>query len=793
MNTFSLKEAALNYAKQGKKVFPLWGITNGQCDCGKSRCVAGKHPILSGGFKDASSDLKTVAKFWDKNPNANIGLVVGKEAGLLVLDIDPRNGGSQSYENLVNTMPLPETYTVETSRGGRHFYFAYPKKDLDAIRWPANSFQGIDLKHNGYVVAPPSMHQTGERYKVIENNEVVELPQDVIELISLPQRDSSFAASKDDPETEEKILSALEYISPIQCDYDTWLNVGMAIYSWDPSRLDLWDEWSRVDVVRYKSAEMQIKWNSFGKNTRESSITLGTLFNLAKRRGWVFDENQKKYSMAQRCFPIVDFPFDIFPSQLQRLFFLIGKQIQVAPEPGACMALAIIGAAWGNSVRLQVQNQQFISPFIWFILIAKTGYGKTPIEEILTREIKSRESGLFTSYVDELKTYNSLDEKEKKKAPRPTYKTCISSDFTIEGLAKLFLSNPRGILIVKDEVMGVLNGLNQYKGKGGNDREKFLELFNAQSWKRDRVSEPVFIPQTGASIIGGAQPFAIKELFSEKGILDGMLPRFLFYVAKDMSKKYSKESFISSSDLEAWNQLVLSAYKVELYEKYDGNVEHQVIKLSDEALDYYLERLNSVESVRNLLEPSIQACIPKQMTYFSKFCLILHCMDCLVKSKKVNHQPVSKATVMNAYRLVQFFMGQMVDSFVSNGEPDKSYSDETRMIRILKTLFSELKTDRITLESIRQKYNEELPPEFNLNANQSQRISKILRGLGLSTTRGSKGYYYVIWNQSKMDELTKKYAPPASPPPPDVSNLVNEVTEVNPGLKEESSPLIEEF
>jgi hypothetical protein len=82
---------------------------------------------------------------------------------VIVIDIDPRNGGSiGDLEALVG--PLPATLTVWSGRndGGRHLYFLRPAGQLTSTRLP----EGIDLKANGYVIAPPSIHPaTGLPYK----------------------------------------------------------------------------------------------------------------------------------------------------------------------------------------------------------------------------------------------------------------------------------------------------------------------------------------------------------------------------------------------------------------------------------------------------------------------------------------------------------------------------------------------------------------------------------------------------------------------------------------------------
>jgi len=97
------------------------------------------------------------------NEPANIGIVTGKISGLCVLDVDRKSGGLETLELLTAEFgPLPETPTVVTGGGGRHFYFA-----AHGIRNSAGVLgDGLDIRgEGGYVVCPPSIHENGTSYK----------------------------------------------------------------------------------------------------------------------------------------------------------------------------------------------------------------------------------------------------------------------------------------------------------------------------------------------------------------------------------------------------------------------------------------------------------------------------------------------------------------------------------------------------------------------------------------------------------------------------------------------------
>jgi uncharacterized protein (DUF927 family) len=159
---WTVTEAALWYAANGFPVFPVHCAPNGRCSCRKSDCEhPGKHPRTKHGFKDATTDPEQIKRWWGKWPDANIGIPTGPDSRLLILDIDPRNGGEDSWKSLVLVHGPLETAEQMTGGGGRHIALIDPGVDV-----PSSLAPGIDIKASGgYFIAAPSMHARGRRYE----------------------------------------------------------------------------------------------------------------------------------------------------------------------------------------------------------------------------------------------------------------------------------------------------------------------------------------------------------------------------------------------------------------------------------------------------------------------------------------------------------------------------------------------------------------------------------------------------------------------------------------------------
>lgn len=136
-------EAADLYVSLGFQVFPLGH--------------GSKLPAIKGGkgFKDASDDPKKIDAWARAYPKCNIAIATGEPSGIVVIDVDPRNGGFGSISKLAGAGNLfPPCPTAKTGNNGRHMYFRLPeglKSSKDRLG------PGIDVKSTGgYVVAAPS-------------------------------------------------------------------------------------------------------------------------------------------------------------------------------------------------------------------------------------------------------------------------------------------------------------------------------------------------------------------------------------------------------------------------------------------------------------------------------------------------------------------------------------------------------------------------------------------------------------------------------------------------------------
>jgi hypothetical protein len=128
---------------------------------------------------EASTDADTLAAWWRRWPWANIGIATGARSGLIVVDVD-RPAGEASLRLLEAELgPLAVTLRAVTGGGGLHLLYSHPgglRNRVGGLPGYAEALPNVDLRADGgAIVAPPSSHVSGARYRWVDPSVAVAL------------------------------------------------------------------------------------------------------------------------------------------------------------------------------------------------------------------------------------------------------------------------------------------------------------------------------------------------------------------------------------------------------------------------------------------------------------------------------------------------------------------------------------------------------------------------------------------------------------------------------------------
>jgi hypothetical protein len=240
----------------------------------------GKRPIHNDWTKRPYSSAKVLT--WCMEHNHNVG--VRLPADIVVIDIDPRNGGNEGWDTLTMEYGVDEAIfpCTITGSGGRH-YWARKPVDLP-IRDTLPGFDGVEFKSKGrQVVAAGSIHpETEEHYRWDDDApapyDIPEIPEALLHAITRPQRTAVTSGGQLDQEEAEKVLSRLD---PQDFrSHDKWLHLMMSIHhaTLGDARQE-WVDWCISDPQYAHDAE-QIgrRWDSLHTEKSDGPMVgIGTL------------------------------------------------------------------------------------------------------------------------------------------------------------------------------------------------------------------------------------------------------------------------------------------------------------------------------------------------------------------------------------------------------------------------------------------------------------------------------------------------------------------------------------
>lgn len=281
-----------DYREAGFHIFGLHGAdANGVCLCEDPSCKAPyKHPISKGWQHTPEWDDQQIVDM-EKAGQFDTGFGVLCK-GYLVIDVDARNGGVESFqklnEDLGSTALMSAGLVVRTGSGGgsRHLYFKAPEGISLQIKLP--QYPGIDFKSSGYVVGAGSLHESGERYEILIGSvhDIEQAPQVLIDLLRKPESHRTLVNDRQIDVSNNDLVSMLAFIDP-NCDHDQWIKCGMAIHhASNGSAFEIWDEWSAKGKTYPGTKQLSKRWDTFGKSERP--VTLGTLAHFAELGGWAW-------------------------------------------------------------------------------------------------------------------------------------------------------------------------------------------------------------------------------------------------------------------------------------------------------------------------------------------------------------------------------------------------------------------------------------------------------------------------------------------------------------------------
>ena len=306
--------------------------------------------------------------------------------------------------------------------------------------------------------------------------------------------------------------------------------------------------------------------------------------------------------------PDMGIPLDCLPQKMQRTILDLAHYENYNIEYTTACMLSATATAIGNTCHVLIKGTWQSSPALFMMLVGRPGTGKTPPLMFAYRPLRKQDEERLYQYQRDLDIYlSSIGSADVNDMKRPKYQKTVISDTTIEGLIQQHGNNPRGVACVVDEIIGLFKSVERY-GKGSNLIETFLSAYSGEAIDVIRKTDPrpVYIKRPCINIIGSVQTGLLSRICSPDNLTNGLIDRFLFVYPKNQKISLWESGSISDwkTDFhEDWQAVIDKILVTECaFDEKTSTVVPQVLKMSDEARQYFFEWVNGIITQINAIE-----------------------------------------------------------------------------------------------------------------------------------------------------------------------------------------------
>jgi hypothetical protein len=364
----------------------------------------------------------------------------------------------------------------------------------------------------------------------------------------------------------EQLGSLLQTIPANKLGYHEWRAVGEALHwygqnnggvkGYNTALETLWDGWSEFDLRpgQYDAGQCRDLWREFreaGETPSGDLVQIMHRFGVALplvaadnvlpfRRADSPEDDQEGIGRSEvaTVMDLAQSGADIealLPS-LYKPLTAKARRFNVPVEPFVGDLLGVGGSLLPSKTRLVIEAGYAVPPILWVGNVGKSGAAKSPILQALINallQLQAEEFGQYqhkcTLFDQQLEAWNK--DRKGPKPQAPILRHYYTGDATIEAIVQIMSNQPNnGLAVIVDELAGLVNGFNEYKGGGGADQQRWLTAYNGAPLKSDRKnSGTLMADRPNICIVGTIQPSVLEKLMGDTEQVNGFWPRFLWF------------------------------------------------------------------------------------------------------------------------------------------------------------------------------------------------------------------------------------------------------------------------
>jgi hypothetical protein len=407
------------------------------------------------------------------------------------------------------------------------------------------------------------------------------------------------------------------------------------------------------------------------------------------------------------------FPVEVFPEPLQRFVREAAAALPCPPDYLAVPLLVIAGGVIGASRALAIKPGHVQRAALYAAVIGTPGAAKTPALEAVVdpvheidEEAHARWELAMEKYEADLKEHEAKAKDAKKNNERPPDKPAkprlsrqTVDDATAESLAPILKENPRGVVMVADELIGWVGRMNCYREGGkGADRQFWLSAWSGKTTTIDRKKThdlgPIRIHKPFIGVIGGLTPDKLPTLRGDRPRQrveqDGFLDRLLLSYPAELPAAEENWRDISEDTSKQLADVFTKLRTLEMVPVQDGLVLHgrrpHLVKLSSAGKAVWQKFTRQLAAERNADDFPRHLAGPwaKFRGYCGRLALIVHFLRWACGEVGSDTADVDGESMKRAACLINYFKGHAAKVY-GTIDADRRIDDARQVLRWLES------------------------------------------------------------------------------------------------------------
>jgi hypothetical protein len=320
------------------------------------------------------------------------------------------------------------------------------------------------------------------------------------------------------------------------------------------------------------------------------------------------------------------FPLDALPAPVGAYTAEAAAAVGCDPAFVALPLLAALGAAVGNSRRVQLKRGWSEPPLLWAVIVGESGTLKSPALDLGLAFPRERQARAFADHRRARDGWQKAKDAGEEPGELDPPERFLVSDTTLEALALRLEQAPRGLLLARDELAGWLRSFDAYRKGRGGDLAHYLTLHRAGDLCLDRKTgdrPTIYVPRAFLAVTGGIQPGTLQRALSPEFFEAGLAARLLLALPPRRRRAWSEAEVDPDTGL-ALGRLFDGLWALQPEQTGDGT-RPALLPLTAEGKRAWVAFFNAHAAEHADRAGDLAAAWGKLEGYCARLALLLHC------------------------------------------------------------------------------------------------------------------------------------------------------------------------